>query len=119
MAQAQDNTKVVSILAYFLVGIIWYFADEKVQNAMTKHHVKQALNYMIISFVISMIFSIVFTSLLFPMIFSGGWMFLSTIMSLVHLALFVFWVFGLIFAINQEKKEIPLIGQFAEKYLTF
>ena len=60
MADSQDNTKVVSILAYFLVGIIWYFADEKVQNDMTKHHAKQALNYMIISFVISMVFSMIF-----------------------------------------------------------
>jgi uncharacterized membrane protein len=115
MANSEDNTKIVSILSYIcFVGIIWYFADNKVQNNMTKHHVKQALNL----FIIAIGFSFVTSSLMTMFMFSGLF-FLAPIFGLINLAILVLWVFGLIFAINQEKKEIPLIGQFAEKYLTF
>ena len=115
MANSEDNTKIVSILSYIcLIGIIWYFADNKVQNDMTKHHVKQALNLFIIAMVLGFV-----TSTFMSMLIFSGLFFITPIFGLINLAIFVFWVFGLIFAINQEKKEIPLIGQFAEKYLTF
>ena len=29
---SQDNAKVAAILAYLLIGIIWYFADEKIKK---------------------------------------------------------------------------------------
>jgi uncharacterized membrane protein len=32
------------------------------------------------------------------------------------IALFVFWIMGLISAINGEKKEIPLIGKLAQDW---
>jgi uncharacterized membrane protein len=38
---------------------------------------------------------------------------------IIRLGVFVLWIIGLVNAINMKKKEIPLVGSFAEKYLTF
>lgn len=101
-----DQGKVVAILSYFLVGIIWYFVDEKVKgDKLAKFHVKQALNLMIISVAVSVVGMFLF--------------FLIWIVPLVQLALFVLWIIGLISAINGNMKEIPIIGGLAEKYLNF
>ena len=53
-----ENDKIVSILSYFLVGIIWYAVDNNVKNKNTTFHVKQALNLLIINFVVSVCISI-------------------------------------------------------------
>ena len=86
-----------------------YFVDKKNQTEMTKFHVKQALNLMIISIGLSIVISIIGSILFFMFFF----------IPLLNLALLVLWIFGLIHAIKQEQKEIPVIGQFAEKYLSF
>ena len=40
------NEKLVAILAYFLVGIIWYFADENMKNSsLAKFHTKKILAF--------------------------------------------------------------------------
>jgi uncharacterized membrane protein len=104
-----NNNKLVAILSYiFFIGIIWYFVDKKVQNDFTKFHVKQALNYTIISFVVS------FASTFFY--FIPGFYYL---ISIVDLVLFVLWIIGIVYAAKEEKKEIPIIGSLAEKYLNF
>ena len=103
-----DNTKLVSILSYFLVGIIWYFVDTNVQNKKTKFHVKQALNLTIINIGLSIIISFIF---FIPFIY--------ILMMLVKITIFILWILGLINAINQKEEVIPLIGNYADKYLTF
>jgi len=111
---AEDNSKLVAILSYFLVGIIWYFADEKVKgSSLAKFHVKQSLNLIVVSMSLSIVFRVLGTALFFI------WGMLWWIWSLVSLALFVLWIFGLISAINSTEKEIPIVGQFADKYLKF
>lgn len=110
-----DNTKIVSILSYFLVGIIWYFINEKVRNKTTKFHVKQASNLIIINFVISIILSILM-SISGILFFAGVF---GIIIMLFKLTIFVLWVIGLINAINLKEQEIPLIGIYADKYLKF
>jgi uncharacterized membrane protein len=117
-----ENEKLVSILAYFLVGIIWYFADEKVKKSnITKFHTKQALNLLIISVAISIIYSIIM-AVLTPLFLFGGFVLMgifSLLALLINLCILVLWILGLINAINQKQKEIPIIGGFANKYLTF
>jgi uncharacterized membrane protein len=111
MAKKQDNVQAVSILSYFLIGIIWYFVDKEVRKSrVAKFHVKQALNLAIISIVISILFSFF------------GWFtfgFFYFVFMVVRLGLFVLWLIGLINAINMKQKEIPLVGSLAEKYLSF
>lgn len=109
-----ENDKLVSALSYILVGIIWYFVDDKVKNKNTNFHVKQALNL----FVIYLIFNIAFSILT---IITLG--FLTPVIALlsyiVGIILLILWIIGLIYAIQEEKKEIPVIGQFASRYLNF
>ncbi len=103
----KDKSKVVSILSYiFLIGIVWYFVDKKVQNDDTKFHVKQALNFSIISIIGNAILGVI------PII---GW----SLIPVFSLAMTILWIIGIIRAINNDKKEIPIIGQFANKYLSF
>ncbi|MFO7710313.1 MAG: DUF4870 domain-containing protein [Candidatus Woesearchaeota archaeon] len=109
----KEKSKLCAILSYFLVGIIWYFVDEELKkDKSAKFHAKQALFLLLVSFVISLAIGI----------FSGipfiGWIILFA-GSLLQLGIFVLWVIGLIKAIQGENKPIPVIGEYAEKILTF
>lgn len=111
MAKTIENEKPVAILSYFLVGIIWFFVDEKVKKSdFAKFHVKQALNLAIISFVFSFIagFLTLITLGLFALIAVP-----------INIAILVLWIMGIVYSAQGEKKMIPLVGKFAEKYLTF
>jgi len=106
----QDNSKIVAILSYFLVGIIWYFVDETVKkSSLAKYHVKQAINLLIIEIVVFILASVV--------------MWIPVVGAAIHYILWVFfvviWIIGLINAVNGAEKEVPIVGQFAERYLTF
>lgn len=113
-----ENDKVVSILAYFLVGIIWYFVDKKVQNNTTKLHVKQALNLGIIAIALGIIFAIL-TPIIGIVTLGFGLLILGPVIMLVNLAILVLWIIGLVYAIQLKNSKIPVIGGFADKYLTF
>ncbi|MFW6025048.1 MAG: DUF4870 domain-containing protein [Candidatus Woesearchaeota archaeon] len=103
----EDKTKVVSILSYiFFIGIIWYFVDKKVQNSDTNFHVKQALNLSIISLIGNAILGVI------PII---GWV----LIPVFGLVMTILWIIGIVRAINNNKKELPIIGKYAGKYLNF
>ena len=98
------NEKIVSILLYLIpiVGIIWYFADEKMKkSSLAKFHLKQVLILIIAWFIIGFVGII-------PIL---GWL----VGIVGSIFLFVVWIIGLINAINTKEKELPLIGQFAKK----
>lgn len=101
-----ENENLAAALCYFLVGVIWYFADEKMKKSnLVKFHVKQALNLLIISAVINTVLGISIIGLV--------------LMPLFGLFFFIVGIIGFIGAINSEKKAVPIIGGFAEKYLKF
>jgi len=108
-----ENEKTAAILAYFLVGIIWYFVDEKMKKStFAKFHVKQSINLILASIALGVILTaLTATILLIPLV-----LILTPITSI---ALFVVAIMGLINAINGKEKEVPIIGVFADKYLTF
>jgi uncharacterized membrane protein len=108
--KTNNHDTLLSILSYFIIGIIWYFLDNKVQNKNTTFHVKQALNLFIISIILSVI-----TGILSWPLFFMAWL----IIPIINLAVFILWIVGLIYAISQKKKEIPIIGEFAKNYLKF
>ncbi|RLC36174.1 hypothetical protein DRH27_05625 [Candidatus Falkowbacteria bacterium] len=98
-----EEGKVCAILAYLLIGIIWYFADDKMRkNDFAGFHVKQALILIIISFAGSIALSMTFV--------------LVWLIPLYQLVVFVFVVMGIINAYNGQKKELPIIGQFGKKF---
>ena len=104
----KENEQIVSILCYFLIGIVWYFIDKEIQKSeLAKLHSKQALNLLIINFGVSALSGI--------LSFAG----LFFIVPIINLGILVLWILGLINAINEQKAKIPIIGDFADKYLTY
>ena len=104
-----DNEQLAAVLCYFLVGIIWFFVDKKMnQSKLVKSHSKQVINLWLINILVN---AIAYSSFRFY-----G---LTFLMSLVSLGLLVLWVIGLISAANMEEKELPIIGSLAEKYLKY
>ena len=100
-----DNGKACAILTYFLVGIIWYFVDDKMRkNQLANYHTKQALVLLIASVVINIIGSII------PII---GWF---IILPLGNLFILVLWIFGIINSASGNMKPIPVIGGFGSKF---
>ncbi|MCF7798558.1 hypothetical protein K9M74_01505 [Candidatus Woesearchaeota archaeon] len=101
--QNSDNKQICAVLAYFFVGIIWYFADEEMKkNSYVTFHIKQALVLLIVDVTIWIANAIL--GFLMPL-----WM-------IAWIGLFVLWIIGLVQVINKEEKEVPLIGQFAKNF---
>lgn len=102
---SEDNGKLCAILAYLLIGIIWYFADDNMKNKeLAKFHVKQSLVLLILSIALQIVGTIL------PVI---GWF---IILPLASLFTFVWWIIGIIYAAKGEMKELPLIGGYAKKF---
>ena len=56
-----ENEKVCAILSYLLIGIIWYFADEKMKKSnFAKFHVKQGIVLFIAGIIVSIVYGIPF-----------------------------------------------------------
>ena len=103
----QGNEQLAAILCYFFVGIIWYFADkEMAKSRLVNFHSKQVINIWIINIIVNVVIAAV------P--FIG-----LPLASLANFVLLILWIVGLIRAVNMEMKEIPLVGQFAERYLNY
>ena len=101
------NENIASALSYFILGIIWFFVDEKMSKSrLAKFHVKQAINLWITIVLLNFLSALLF--FLAPLI--------STLTGIFAL---VFIIIGIINSLNAEKKELPLIGQAANKYLKF
>ena len=85
------NTKVTSIVGYigWLGWLIAFLAGDK-EGA--KFHLNQALLVNLLSIIGTVLAGV-------PVV---GWV--------LSVAVLVFWVMGLVYAIKQEEKEIPLIG---------
>ena len=109
MKSNSGNSQLCAVLSYFLIGIIWYFADEDMKkDGFVKFHVKQA----IILFIFSVLWSIVLQILSFLVLFFG------LIFLLLHYVPLILAIVGVIYALNKQEKELPVIGSFAKK-LTF
>jgi len=99
-----DDGKACAVLAYILIGIVWYFADDKMKkNKFANFHVKQSLVLLLLSLAIQIVGALI------PII---G----IIILPIGGLAVFVLWLFGVIYAIQGQEKELPVIGVFAKKF---
>ncbi|WP_293310685.1 DUF4870 domain-containing protein [Pedobacter sp. UBA5917] len=111
--QTADNGKNAAIVSYFwFIGwIIAYFAmykDNKTE--LSRYHLKQTLLFHLVSTVLSWGLSL----FLIPVIFATGFGGSYYILRVIQVVLFVFWIIGLIAAIQGQKKPIPLIGDRAQ-----
>ena len=109
MKSGSGNSQLCALLSYFLIGIIWYFADENMKkDSLARFHAKQA----IILFIFSIAWSIIL-QILSVLVFFFGLIFL-----LLHYVPLILAIVGIIYALNGQEKELPAIGSFAKK-LTF
>ncbi|MCK5283141.1 MAG: hypothetical protein KAK00_07050 [Nanoarchaeota archaeon] len=105
MANDVEDGKICAALAYILIGIIWYFADEKMKkNNFAKFHVKQGLVLLILWAAVNVVGGII------PII---GWF---IIWPVGNLLCFVFLIIGLINALGGKQKELPIAGKFGSKF---
>lgn len=112
MAKTEEkNEKLVAGLSYILIGIIWYFIDDKIKKSdFAKFHVKQAMNLILIGIIINASVEII-SFITFKVFEIVSW--------IIGLILVILWIIGVINVINHEKKIVPVVGVFAEKYLKF
>lgn len=98
METTTDNGKTVAIIAYItLVGwIIALIMNNGNKTALGSFHIRQSLGIMCVGVILAFISGII-----------GIWI-LSTI---INLSLLVFWLLGLISAVQGEMKPVPVLGE--------
>jgi len=115
-----DNGLACAVLAYLLVGIIWYFADEKMKkNAFAKFHVKQALVLLIASVVLWIIIAILTAIIIVPALLVGAGFVVglfSAIFWIVRLIILVLVILGIVYAATGKKTELPVIGKYSDRF---
>ena len=105
----KDKEKLVSILAYLVIGIIWFFLDTNIQKSpLVKFHTKQA----IILILASLFISVILDFLIFIPILG------IILTNIAYLFFFVLSLIGMLNAYSSKQKELPLIGQYSS-YLKF
>jgi uncharacterized membrane protein len=102
----QDNSDgtLFGVLTYlvFIVGVIWYLVDEKIQkNTFAKFHFKQSLVMVIAYFILQIAASIL------------G---IGIIVTLIGLLFLVLVILGIVNVVNGKEEPLPVIGQYAEKF---
>lgn len=122
MADDAENAKAYVILGYifWLVGLIWYLADEKMQkNKFAKFHFKQ----MIVMWVASIVYFIVLTIIL--AILAAILLYVPLLFGIIFAVIWILWLLPLVWLIQGivngaqgKENKLWLIGGFA-KHLTF
>lgn len=106
-APAQDPGKTVAILSYItLIGLIIAFVmngDQKNKSELGAFHLRQALGIYLTGF------SMMIASLIFLMIPFIGWL-ISILIYISYIGIFIFWILGLIGAVNENRKPVPVLG---------
>jgi uncharacterized membrane protein len=102
---AGEKNRGMAVLAYVLFFLP--LLTEAKEDPYVKFHVKQSLTVLIAGVAVSVVGSII------PFL---GWLLILPFGSLLVMVL---WVMGVINALNGVKKEVPLIGKYADQYLKF
>ena len=95
--KAKDQSKLVAILSYItLIGwVIALILNMQKKTELGSFHIRQALLIMIAGIILWWI----------PVV---GW--------LLNIVVFIFWIMGLVYAIQGQKKEVPVIGKYAQQW---
>lgn len=104
------NNRTLSIVAYITI-IGWIIAFVQYSNRKSpevRFHLKQSLGVMILGVIISIIMTIIVT--IVPTL---------GFLNFVGLAVLLLLILGIINAMNDAQKELPLIGSLAESKITF
>ncbi|NGM65652.1 DUF4870 domain-containing protein [Sphingobacterium sp. SGR-19] len=103
------NAKVQSILSY--IGIAWliaYFGGKKERNDFSRYHLKQGLGLWIIAIwnVLVSVVSVISASI-------------AVLLSYVGFIFLVLMIMGIIHAVNNVKKPLPVVGVLFEDKFDF
>jgi uncharacterized membrane protein len=106
------SNKTLAILSYITI-IGWIIAlvqnnDKNPKDELVTYHLKQGFGFFLLAIVVNIATTIVVT--IVPMLF---------FLNYVGLVLLVLWVFGIINAVNEQKKPIPLVGPMFENQFAF
>lgn len=121
MSKVTSKEVSVAISSYYLVGLIWYVMDKETHTPFTKFHVKQAINYSLISYVVYGIIIITALYLLLPsnMLYENSLIAIVLLLIMGFMVIFFFSLFviqsNIIF--EKKKEKMPFIGKIADKYL--
>jgi uncharacterized membrane protein len=115
-AAAGMTSNVAGALSYlvgFITGIIFLVLEPYKRDPFVRFHAFQSIFYS----VALIIFNIVWSNLILMGVLSLGflWTIFSLVGTLVYLACFLFWLFLMYKAYNNEKFMIPVIGEWASK----
>ena len=105
--QQEDPGKTVAILSYctligFIIALVMN-SDQNNKSELGVFHIRQSLGIFATSL------SMVLLSVIFMFIPFIGWI-VSILINIAYIGIFVFWILGLISAINGQKKAVPLLG---------
>lgn len=110
----QDPGKTVAIISYItLIGLIIAFvmhSEQRNKSELGVFHLRQALGIYLTSF------SMMIASFILVFIPFIGWM-IAILINLCYIGIFIFWILGLIGAVNGERKAVPLLGAFYQNVL--
>lgn len=106
------SNKTLSILSYVTI-IGWLIAfilnnDNKPSDSLVRYHLKQGFGVFIVSLLINVPLTII--SYIMPSL---------SFLGLIGYVFIILWVFGIINAINEQEKPLPLIGKFFEDKFAF
>ncbi len=95
---SSDNSKIVAIAAYFsLIGLIIAFVlHSNDKTELGAYHIRQSIGILLVAIVLMVVVMVVGIGIL-------TW--------IVQLGLLVYWILGLVSAIQGEKKPVPVLGE--------
>ncbi len=106
------SNKTLAILSYItIIGWIIAFVKGKELNPksdLVNYHLKQGLGFFIIGVVVNIILTIIVS--IVPSLY---------FLTYVGIIFFVLWIFGIINAVNEEKRPLPVIGKMFEDKFSF
>jgi uncharacterized membrane protein len=98
-----EQGKTMAILAYIFF-VIPLVVDEARKNKFAMFHTEQSIVIAILHFI-----GIVLGTI-------GSMFCIGIVFYLINLFAFVLWIMGLMYAIQGQVKELPLVGQYGEKF---
>lgn len=104
------STKTLSILSYVtLIGwAIAYFSGKDRADQLLKYHLRQSLGLAIVSVLLSIVLNII-----------AGIIPALSFLSLLSFVITIFWVLGIINAVNGALKPVPVFGKVFENKFSF
>ncbi len=110
MAAKKDQAQLVAILSYLTI-LGWIVALVLHKQSPTKlggFHVRQALLLIVSALVVGILNNFAFIPILGAL--------QQIILSLITVAIVVFWIWGLVTAIQMKTEPLPVIGQWAQDW---